>query len=147
MGAAVEASPKGGKKSGAKPDINITPLVDVVLVLLIIFMVVTPQLEAGESVELPSILNVDPKSKNKMDTLTVTYTLSGKYFIEKDGFADVAVFEKRLKEEHDKNPNRRVMLKGDERQTYGKMRDVFALISRCGFQGVSLMVAQKGGES
>ena len=44
MGAAVEASPKGGKKRGAKPDINITPLVDVVLVLLIIFMVVTPMM-------------------------------------------------------------------------------------------------------
>jgi biopolymer transport protein ExbD/biopolymer transport protein TolR len=136
-----------GKKRGAKPDINITPLVDVVLVLLIIFMVVTPQLEAGESVELPSILNVDPKSKNRMDTLTVTYTLSGRYFIEKDAFTDVAAFEKRLREEHDKSPNRRVMLKGDERQTYGKMRDVFALISRCGFTGVSLVVAQKGGES
>jgi biopolymer transport protein ExbD/biopolymer transport protein TolR len=144
MGVSV-GEPKG--KKGARPDINITPLVDVVLVLLIIFMVVTPQLEAGESVELPSILNVDPKSKNKMDTLTVTYTLSGKYFVEKDPFADVSALEARLKQEHERNPARRVILKGDERQTFAKMRDLFALISRCGFQGVSLMVSQKGGES
>jgi biopolymer transport protein ExbD/biopolymer transport protein TolR len=120
-------------------------MVDVVLVLLIIFMVVTPQLEAGEPVEMPSIKNVDPKSKAKMDTLTVTYTLTGKYFIEKDGFTDAAAFEARLRKEHDANPNRRVMLKGDERQTYAKMRDVFAIVSRVGFQGVSLLVNQKKG--
>ena len=63
MGAAVEANPKG--KKGARPDINITPLVDIVLVLLIIFMVVTPQLEAGEPGEPPHITNVDPSSKTK----------------------------------------------------------------------------------
>ena len=139
MGAAVEANPKG-KKRGQKPEINITPLVDVVLVLLIIFMVVTPQLEAGENVELPNIQNPDAKQKSKMDVLTLTYTLSGKYFIEKDQYPNVDAFKARLQQEHAARPERRVMLKGDARQEYSKMRDVFALCQSIGFTGVSLVV-------
>lgn len=146
MGAAVEAdSGKGKKKKGATPDINITPLVDIVLVLLIIFMVVTPQLEAGENVEPPHITNVDPSSKSKIDVLTITYTNSGKYFIEKDQLADAASFEARLKQEFAKGPTRRVMLKGDYRTPYGQMREVFQTIAKAGFKGVSLIVAQKPG--
>jgi len=143
MGAAVEANPKG--KKGARPDINITPLVDIVLVLLIIFMVVTPQLEAGEPVEPPHITNVDPSSKTKIDVLTVTYTNSGKYFVEKDQLADSVAFEERLKQEYAKNGSRRIMLKGDYRTEYGRMRDVFQTVQKAGFKGVSLIVAQKAG--
>jgi biopolymer transport protein ExbD len=54
----------GSKRRGeATPDINITPLVDVVLVLLIIFMVVTPALNEGAQIELPKVLTPDPKTK------------------------------------------------------------------------------------
>ena len=58
--------------AGDAPEINVTPLVDVVLVLLIIFMVIAPQLEAGERVELPAIVNVDKAAKLDITTLTVT---------------------------------------------------------------------------
>jgi biopolymer transport protein ExbD/biopolymer transport protein TolR len=143
MGATVEASSKGGKKKGPAPDINITPLVDIVLVLLIIFMVVTPQLEAGENVEMPSIHNVDAKSKSKLDPITITYTLSGRYFIEKDPIADADALKQRLEREHAVNPNRRLILKGDSRQQFVKMREVFALLAKSGFQGVSLMVGER----
>jgi biopolymer transport protein TolR len=142
MGASVDIDPKR-KKKGVAPDINITPLVDVVLVLLIIFMVVTPQLEAGESVELPTIHNVDSKSKSKIDPLTLTFTLTGKYFIEKDQVPDAAAFRARLVAEHDVNPSRRIILKGDSRQDFGKMREVFALVRSTGFSGVSLMVGER----
>ncbi len=142
MGISVEASAKGRKK-GASPDINITPLVDVVLVLLIIFMVVTPQLEAGEPVELPTIFNPDPKAKSKMDPVLLTYTLSGRYFYEKESFTDPELFKARLVKEHALHPDRRVMLKGDFRQTFGKMREVFALVQSVGFQGVALVVSEK----
>jgi len=142
VGVSVEAS-KGKKKRGAAPDINITPLVDVVLVLLIIFMVVTPQLEAGEAVELPTIFNPDPKSKSKLDPVVLTYTLSGKYFFEKESFADAASFKARLEREHAAHPDRRIILKGDYRNTFGKMRELFDLIQKVGFQGVALMVSEK----
>ena len=142
MGAAVEAP---GKKRGARPDINITPLVDIVLVLLIIFMVITPQLEAGEAVDPPNVTNVDPSSKTKLDVLTLTYTHGGRYFVEKEQLASVEAFEQRLVAEHAKNPARRVMLKGDARTEYGRVRDVFQIAQRAGFKGISLVVAQKAG--
>jgi biopolymer transport protein TolR len=142
MGITLEPAPKG-KPKGAKPDINITPLVDVVLVLLIIFMVVAPQLEAGEEVQTPTIENPDPKAKGKLDPLTVTYTLSGKWFVEKDPFVDLDAFKARLAQEHSAHPERRVVLKGDHRQTYGKMRELFATLQTIGFPGISLVVGEK----
>jgi biopolymer transport protein ExbD/biopolymer transport protein TolR len=149
MGASVDTDSGKGKRRGrgAKPDINITPLVDIVLVLLIIFMVVTPQLEAGEPVEPPHITNVDPSSKTKIDVLTVTYTQSGKFFLEKEQIPDAAAFEARMKAEFARGGARRVMLKGDYRTPYGQMREVFQTIAKAGFKGVSLIVAQKPGDS
>ena len=64
------------------PEINVTPLVDVVLVLLIIFMVIAPQLEAGERVELPTLINVAKAAK--LDITTVTITASGRLLLEKE---------------------------------------------------------------
>jgi biopolymer transport protein TolR len=133
-----------------KPDINITPLVDVVLVLLIIFMVVAPQMEAGESVELPVILNPDPKAKSKLDPLLVTVTGSGRILVGKKEMASEDSLAKKLAEEHRVNSKRRVLLKGEKTQKYGKMRHVFAICQNAGFSGVSLIVREresKGGAS
>lgn len=145
MGVSVETGTTK-KTKGPTPDINITPLVDIVLVLLIIFMVVTPQLEAGESVDPPHLQNVDPSSKTKIDVLMLTYTKSGRYFVEKEQLPDAAAFEARLKQEFARSPNRRVMLKGDHATPYGKMREVFGVVQRAGFRGVALVVAQKNGD-
>ena len=66
----------GGNTKGASPEINITPLVDVVLVLLIIFMVVTPALNEGAQIELPNITTPDPKAKY-MNPIEVTVAPDG----------------------------------------------------------------------
>jgi biopolymer transport protein TolR len=142
----AEAAPrKRASRKGPSPDINITPLVDIVLVLLIIFMVITPQLEAGESVDPPHIDNVDPSSKSKIDAMMLTFTKSGKYFVEKEQLPSAEAFEARLKQEFAKAPTRRVMLKGDHATPYGKMREVFGVVQRAGFRGVALVVAQNPG--
>jgi biopolymer transport protein ExbD/biopolymer transport protein TolR len=143
MGMATEQAPR--KKGGATPEINVTPLVDVVLVLLIIFMVVTPQLEAGESVELPVITNPDPKVKSKLDPVTVTYTLSGRYLLEKEELTE-ADLHARLKKIHEDTPDRRLLLKGDRALKFGKMRALFQACKAIGFQGVSLVVGEKEGK-
>ena len=77
MGMHVGDSGGGKRRTGAKPAMNVTPLVDVVLVLLIIFMVVTPQMEAGVSVTLPSIKNPD-QGNASMQPTTVSLTKDGK---------------------------------------------------------------------
>jgi biopolymer transport protein TolR len=122
------------------PEINVTPLVDVVLVLLIIFMVIAPQLEAGESVELPGIKNVDEKAK--IDSFTLTVTLSGRYLLEKEA-VDQAGLHAKLVAAHEQSPDKRVVLKADRGVKYEKMRSLFAEAQDIGFKGVALMVDEK----
>ena len=140
MGMSTEAPQ--GKRRGSTPEINVTPLVDVVLVLLIIFMVVTPQLEAGENVDLPVVINPDPKAKSKLDPVTVTYTLSGRFLLEKEALSEVELHQ-RLKKIHDETPDRRILLKGDKNLKFGQMRALFQACKTMGFQGVSLVVGDK----
>ncbi len=72
----MSAGPKGGIKS----DINVTPLVDVVLVLLIIFMVVTPMLQRGKSVELPKANEIEDEGKDA-DPVVLSITPVMKVFV------------------------------------------------------------------
>ena len=122
------------------PEINVTPLVDVVLVLLIIFMVIAPQLEAGERVELPTLVNVAKAAK--LDITTVTITASGRLLLEKE-----VKTEENLKAElralHEKEPERRVVIKCDRGVKYGKVRTMFATAQDIGFPGVALMVDER----
>lgn len=122
------------------PEINVTPLVDVVLVLLIIFMVIAPQLEAGERVELPGISNTD--SKSKLESYTLTVTGSGRMLFEKEALPESGLRE-RLRGAHRDVPDKRLVLKADRGIKYGKMRDIFASAQDIGFPGVALMVDEK----
>ena len=135
---------RGGDDDDLITDINVTPLVDVVLVLLIIFMVVTPELEHGERVDLPSVFQPDEKSKGSLDPITVTATAAERLFLEKEPVNSLAELEARLGEIRRTEPDRRVVIKGDVSVKYGKMRDVFALCQKIGFSGISLSVSQRG---
>jgi biopolymer transport protein ExbD/biopolymer transport protein TolR len=135
--------PTGSKKL-PEPDINVTPLVDVVLVLLIIFMVIAPALEHGERVELPAIFQPDKKQKSKLDPITVTLGASGKLFWEKET-VDKEALKRRLLDTKQNDPERRVVLKGDQTLHYVKVREIFALIQDTGFPGVALMVSKRKG--
>jgi biopolymer transport protein TolR len=127
-----------------RPEINVTPLVDVVLVLLIIFMVIAPQLEAGERVELPVIQNVERKSK--LQAMTLTVTVSGRFLLEKEP-VEPAKVEQTLTDEHKKSPEKRLIVKADKGITYGKMRSLFASAKKIGFPGVALLVDERGKET
>jgi biopolymer transport protein ExbD/biopolymer transport protein TolR len=132
--------------SGAlpEPDINVTPLVDVVLVLLIIFMVIAPELEHGQRVELPVVENPDPETKAKLDPITVTVTAAGSWFVERDPVETLDALRDRLTRERAIDPGRRLVLKGDGQVRYADMRRAFALCETLGFSGISLGVSDKG---
>ncbi|MEZ0315122.1 MAG: ExbD/TolR family protein [Myxococcota bacterium] len=123
-----------------KPEINVTPLVDVVLVLLIIFMVIAPQLEAGEAVELAKAKNV--AREGQMEALTLTLTASGRMLVERD-VVDEDGLLRRLTAEHAKSEDRPLVIKVDRSLTYGKARALFATARGIGFSGVSLTVDEK----
>jgi biopolymer transport protein ExbD len=128
-----------GAKSGVRSDINITPLVDVVLVLLIIFMVITPLLQRGKSVELPKAKNVvthkDPEGAP--EPLFVSVTADGKVYIESDkqpatpeqlvDAMKAAVAE-----------SKKVMIKADVNTNYGAVRPVLDRASKAKLKGVQL---------
>jgi biopolymer transport protein TolR len=133
---------KRRRPTGPTPEINVTPLVDVVLVLLIIFMVIAPQLEGGLRVEVPGVFHPDPKLKGTLEPLTITVNAEGALFIEKEPVTPDAL-ERALREKYAADPRQRVLLKGDESLQYDVMRSLFAQCQRIGFPGVSLVVSDR----
>ena len=130
------------RTAGVTPDMNVTPLVDVVLVLLIIFMVVAPRLEQDVEVELPGIFNPDPETKQTADPLKITVATAGEYYIEAQKYdLDGAVEHLTLVRAAD--PFRRLVLRADARLTYGQVRELFARVQELGFPGVGLMVGER----
>ena len=124
---------------------NVTPLVDVVLVLLIIFMVVIPAMEKNAPVELPSIFNVDPEAKGKMDPFTLSVTQDGAYFFEQQELPQEEL-AKVLEAANLKEPGRRLVLRADRETRYADVRDLFKTCQKIGFPGMSLRVNELGGE-
>jgi biopolymer transport protein ExbD len=130
-----------GGKGGIKSDINVTPLVDVVLVLLIIFMVVTPMLQRGKDVVLPKSRVVD-KDPGSGDPLILSITSDKKVWVDKDAYEDEAALEQRLRDEIIAQPTRPFLLKGDNRVTVGDVRKVMATARKAGARGVRVAVEQ-----
>ena len=131
----------GGRQS-MKSDINVTPLVDVCLVLLIIFMVVTPMLQKGKPVLLPQTERPEkhPESKNE---LLISVEVDKNIFIESKWFPDKD-FAAKMKELGERNVAKDVIVKADNRLTYGDVRKVMRYIKDGGFEKVGLITEKKG---
>src|SRR6266403_4576546 len=135
-------SPSIARRHAIRPEMNVTPLVDVVLVLLIIFMVVAPRLEQDVQVDLPSIFNADPDTEGATNPVKVTVTRSGEFYIDSKRYGlDEAIDF--LSNEHAADPLRRLVLRGDEGLLYGQVRELFAHAQKVGFPGIALMVGER----
>ena len=134
----------GGKQGGAKSDINVTPLVDVCLVLLIIFMVVTPMLQRGKDVHLPEVAKKDQHGETKPeDPVILSVTADKKMWVEKDQF-DATSLQDKLHGIITSTPSKPVMLKADTTLTFGDVRKVMAIAQKAGVKGVKLGVQEEG---
>src|SRR4051812_36549065 len=127
-----------GPSKGVKNEINVTPLIDVVLVLLIIFMVVTPMLQRGKDVKLPQVGKTDDQKKEP-DPLILSLTEAKNIYVESEA-TDEAGLGTRLAKELAATPNRKILLKGDERLTFGDVRKIMDVARKSGAKGVSLGV-------
>src|SRR5687767_263719 len=128
-------------KTSPTPDINITPLVDVCLVLLIIFMVIAPALSEGAMLELPKVTTVDERPK-EANPLEVTIGADGTLIVDKEKIQESQLKDK-VAAAHAADPQRSLLLKMDHNAPYKKVRETFALLADIGFKGVLLKVVEK----
>ena len=128
-----------GSKS-VKSDINVTPLVDVVLVLLIIFMVITPMLQRGKPVQLPEAKLVS-ELKHGGDPILLSVTPDKKVFVDKIEVKKEALADA-LGAEMARMPGSPIIVKGDRSLDYKTMREVILEITKTRVIGVSLAASE-----
>jgi biopolymer transport protein ExbD len=128
-----------GGRGEVTSDINVTPMADVMLVLLIIFMVVTPMLQKGVSVELSRTRNpVDMKEADRDDAVLVAVTRDGKFFLGQDrvGIEDLAA---KVNDLLSTRLEKTVFVKSDFRAKYGDVVQVVDSIRNAGVDKVGLL--------
>jgi biopolymer transport protein ExbD len=131
-----------GGRQDMKSDINVTPLVDVCLVLLIIFMVVTPMLQKGKPVMLPQTERPDKKPESTKELLISiqsdkTIFVDTKWYPDKD-------FAAKMKELGERSSDKDVLIKADQRLNYGDVKNVMRMVKDGGFERVGLITEKKG---
>jgi biopolymer transport protein ExbD len=129
---------------GVKSEINVTPLVDVVLVLLIIFMVITPLLQRGKAVQLPKAKLIS-ELKQGGDPLLLSVTPDGRTWIEKNEIPRKDISDA-LIAEMARLPGAPIIIKGDKDLDYKVMREVILEVSKTRVIGVSLAATEIKGE-
>ena len=120
--------------------INVTPFVDVMLVLLIVFMITAPLLTVGVSVDLPKTKAAQLNSKG--DPIVVSIKQNGDLYIQERSIDAVNLLP-RLKAISEGNKNLRIYVRGDKNVPYGIVLDTIAKIKRSGFKKVALVAKLK----
>ncbi|CAN7444596.1 MULTISPECIES: protein TolR [Sinorhizobium/Ensifer group] len=130
---------RGGKKA-IMSEINVTPFVDVMLVLLIIFMVAAPMMTVGVPIDLPE---TQAKALNS-DTqpITVSVNPAGEIFLQETPIAIEEVVPK-LEAIATTGYNERIYVRGDTNADYGTVMKVMARISAAGFKNLGLVTLQE----
>ncbi len=136
-------APFQGRKGRYRPlaEINVTPLVDVMLVLLIVFMVAAPLMTSGVNVDLPKA-SAAPVSQDS-EPLTVSINAEGKIYLQETELPlpDLAG---KLSAIADGKMDRRIFVRGDKSLAYGKIMEVMSTITQGGFTKVALLAEQSG---
>ena len=129
------------KPAAVNSDINVTPLVDVCLVLLIIFMVITPLLQKGVDVALPST-GIPDKIPETEKQLVVAIKMDGSIFIGPDWVPKNQV-QAKLKTIKTESPQKEIVVKGDKRLKYKDVRELMRMLNDAGFTNVGLITMKK----
>ena len=128
---------------GAVSDINVTPMVDVMLVLLIIFMVITPMLQKGVSVDMAKTNNPhDMQEADKEDASVIAVTHDGKVYLGADLISKDEITTK-LKDRLADKLNKTVYVKSDARAKYGVVVDVVDNIRAAGVDSLGLLTEKR----
>ncbi|MGL5784252.1 MAG: protein TolR [Alphaproteobacteria bacterium] len=132
---------KGRRKFQAMSEINVTPMVDVMLVLLVIFMVAAPLMTTGVPVDLPG--SNAPALPEQKDPLMITLTQEGKLFLQETEVPSAALVA-RLKAITGVNPDAPVYIRADQTLAYGQVMELMGLIRQGGYTKVALISEPAG---
>ena len=133
------------RDEGAKinSNINVTPMVDVMLVLLIIFMVVTPMLQHGMNVSMAQTTNPrDMPDADKEDAILIAVMSDGKVFLGTDQVAPDQLSQK-VRDKLQNKTDKRVYIKSDARARYGVVVDVVDNVRSAGVDQLGLLTEQR----
>jgi biopolymer transport protein TolR len=133
----------GGAKGGVKADINVTPLVDVMLVLLIIMMLVAPMLQQGVSVKLPTATNTVDKPEVQGQTVVAIGRDKSMYLNAKP--VQEAEMATRVNELLENSKDKIVLIKADEEVEYGAVMAAMDQLRQAGIEDIGLITERKRG--
>ena len=133
-----------GEPGRMQASINITPLVDVVLVLLIIFMVMAPQMRKGPDVNLPNTTKPNAQGDER-GRILVSIDEAGGLWINDQAVA-AEQFGEALNAAVGSEPDPRVVIRGDAKLNFLQVRGVMLAIEQAGFRGVGLIAKRAGAE-
>jgi biopolymer transport protein TolR len=134
---------KRNEGANVNSDINVTPMVDVMLVLLVIFMVITPMLQKGQSVDMAKVNNPTPMTDaEKEDALMVTVVRNGDVFFGNDK-VPVDSLTNKLKDRLVNHQDKRVYVKADARAHFGSVVQVVDAVRAAGVDDLGLLTDQR----
>ncbi len=132
---------QGETDETAMSDINVTPLVDVMLVLLIIFMITAPMLHQGVEVALPEMVAPDTIPMRIDDPLVLTVKTDGLVYVRDEPIHPTRLMD-RLGAILDQRDDKQVFIKGDRNITYGQFIEIVGLLNEGGIQHLGLVAEQ-----
>ena len=131
----------GGAKGGVKADINVTPLVDVMLVLLIIMMIIAPMLQKGVDVRLPTAVNTSDKPETQEQTV-VAVSADGRMHLNQVATRD-SDMPQRLTDVLETKKEKIVYLKADQDAQYGRVMAAFDALRKATVENIGLIAERK----
>jgi biopolymer transport protein ExbD len=118
---------KLGSGGGPMADINVTPLIDVVLVLLVVFMVITPLLQSGMPVDLPRATQTTTVN-DVGQYIVISVTKEKGWWVEQEEVTPDTIIDA-INTEYQINPSRSILVKADQNLTYGEVREVMDVLA------------------
>lgn len=134
----------GGAKGGVKSDINVTPLVDVMLVLLIIMMLIAPMLQQGVSLRLPTASNTVDKPESQ-DQTVISIAANKEVYLNAKPIREVDLAQK-ITDILDGKTEKIVLIKADEEVEYGAVMAVMDQLRQAAIEDVGLITEKRKGE-
>jgi biopolymer transport protein TolR len=138
----MQAGPRGGGRRSYRPlsEINVTPLVDVMLVLLIVFMVTAPLLTTGVHVDLPKS-KAGPLGRSDDKPLEISVDAKGQIFLQ-DTPIEIDQLAPRLNAVSNENHDAKIYIRGDQANSWGTMMQVLGVVGAAGYAKVGLVSTQ-----